>query len=125
VASEFDCLPDWAELDRCQWYLPGVWASSGMGFIPANVHCTSATRAKCTLEFPRPCRVSPTGVMQSGTFAIRDSNDADKAATLVFNGATQFGVSLRANLAGGLVTGHSGQLTYTSAFKLLFTGGEI
>lgn len=125
VASEFDCLPDGAELDRCQWYLPGVWASSSLGFIPANVHCISATSAKCTLAFPRPCRVSPTGLEQSGTFAIRDSSDITLAATLVFNRSNQFGCNLRADLASGLVAGDSGQLTHTSAFKLLFTGGEI
>lgn len=127
IASAFDCLPDWLELERCRKYLPGL---SGL-YCPLGVgQALSATTAQLSIRFsPRP-NATLTGLSISSPSHIQvlqADGSAISPTGVAFNVAGQDGLS-HINLTGlsGLVAGNACNIYGASAsFRLLATGAEL
>jgi hypothetical protein len=117
-ASDFENLQYGTQLSLCQRYLPVVqvanYAATGM--------CFSATNARCSVQFPVPSRVAPTGFTTTGAISMT-ANNGGGTGSIVWANASTLMASLSATGLSGLVAGDATVLIGNQS--ILFTGCEL
>jgi len=118
TATDFENLQYGQQLSLCLRYLPVVQATN----YAATGMCFSATNARCTVQFPVPSRVSPTGFTTTGAISMT-ANNGGGTGSIVWANASTLMASLSATGLSGLVAGDATALLGNQS--ILFTGCEL
>ena len=118
-ATGFEYRQIQQELALCQRYLPVVQVAdySGTGM------CFGASNARCTVQFPVPARVAPTGFTTTGAISMTQSNGGG-TGSIVWANASTLMASISATGLSGLTAGNATALI-GSPNSILFTGCEL
>jgi hypothetical protein len=132
TATSFDYRPYGTELVLCQRYLPAFTFGAGGNDQIGFGQCLTTSLADCTITFPVPTRIVPTGITIStvGNFSVTNAGGANQVLTsLVFGsvGSTLYTGNIRATATGTpLAAGNVTHLAATVASsQILFTGAEL
>ena len=118
TATPFEHLQYGQQLALCLRYLPVVQATNYV----ATGMCFSATNARCSVQFPVPSRVSPTGFTTTGAISMT-TNNGSGTGSIVWANASTLMASLSATGLSGLVAGDATALIGNQS--ILFTGCEL
>jgi hypothetical protein len=118
TATPFENLQYGQQLALCLRYLPVVQATNYV----ATGMCFSATNARCSVQFPVPSRVSPTGFTTTGAISMT-TNNGSGTGSIVWANASTLMASLSATGLSGLVAGDATALIGNQS--ILFTGCEL
>jgi len=112
------------EIQACQRYLPSFECIEEHDILGLG-QCASATAAVCNLSYMTTSRVSPTGIIATGSFYSATANTATNPATLLIHSSTSKNTGIILATTSGLVSGNATALSGSVGAKILFTGCEL
>ena len=122
IATSFDYRDYGREFIMCQRYLPVVSTPANAYMYTGQVFGT--TNVQCFIPFATPARVTPTGILVTGTVQFAQANGGVNGS-IIFNASTIYAGGVQSSGASGFVTGNASCLVSTGANQIQFTGCEL